>query len=237
MTCHPSTTASRTVAPLMDRHSRKSTPSTTTHQFLYSGRMVRINCEPGSRIDECLMQEKFYEHRMLGYITRTSRAGAFIDIGANCGHHSVYFSLFAPSTRVYAFEPFPNHYDMLVMNRSENRLDSKLIPFPVGAAEAHSIFEIRTNSAIHQSRYTGSCVPIDSVVHEPVSLMKVDVEGMELQALKGARRVISEYKPQIFVESHTEAHLQEIVEFLVACGYRQPETSFNASPTWEFVPA
>lgn len=221
----------------MERHSRNSNAAITTHQFLYGGRMVRINCEPNSRIDTTLMQEKFYEHRMLGYITRTCRAGAFIDVGANCGHHSVYFSLFAASTRVYAFEPFPNHYELLLKNVIENKLESKLTPFLLGAAETSSTFEIRTNSAIHQSRYVGVCAPIDTMVHEPVSLIKVDVEGMELTALKGARRIISQFKPQIFVESHNEAHLATIVEFLVSLGYQQPQTSFNASPTWEFVPA
>lgn len=221
----------------MDRHSRKSTENITTHQFLYAGRMVRINCEPGSRIDTSLVQEKFYEHKMLGYITRTCKAGAFLDIGANCGHHSVYFGLFAASTRVYCFEPFPNHYDLLVRNIEENRLESKVTPFLLGAAEKSNTFEIRTNSAIHQSRYIGVCVPVDTVVQEPVSLIKVDVEGMELTALKGARRILTQFKPQIFVESHTDEHLTEIVNYLVSLGYQRPQTSFNASPTWEFLPA
>lgn len=221
----------------MDRHSRQSAHDLTTHQFLYNGRMVRINCEPNSRIDSSLVQDKFYEHKMLGYITRTSRAGVFLDIGANCGHHSVYFSLFAPSTKVIAFEPFPNHYEMLLKNRAENRLESKLVAYPLGAADSPSTFEIRTNSAIHQSRYHGVCVTIDSLVDEPVSLMKVDVEGMELKALQGAKALIQRYHPQIFVESHTEDHLAPIVEFLVGLGYARPQTSFNASPTWEFVPA
>lgn len=221
----------------MERHSRTSSDTLTTHQFLHSGRMVRINCEPGSRIDTTLAQDKFYEHRMLGYITRTCRAGVFLDIGANCGHHSVYFSLFTASTHVYAFEPFPSHYDMLVRNMVENRLEAKLTPFLLGASEKPDNFEIRTNSAIHASRYLGVCLPVDNLIKEPVSLMKVDVEGMELAALKGAERILSQHKPQIFVESHTPEHLAPIVEYLVSKGYRKPETSFNASPTWEFTAA
>ncbi len=220
----------------MERHSRKADATVATHQFLYAGRMVRISCEANSRIDTSLVQEKFYEHRMLGYITRTCRAGAFLDVGANCGHHSMYFSLFAASTHVYAFEPFPKHYDLLVRNVAENRLESKVTPFLLGASEHSNTFEIRTNSAVHQTRYVGVCVPIDTVVQEPVSLIKVDVEGMELSALKGARRIITQFKPQIFVESHTEEHLAGIVEFMTSLGYRKPETSFNASPTWEFLP-
>ncbi|MCW7538925.1 FkbM family methyltransferase [Aquabacterium sp. A7-Y] len=219
----------------MERHDRKMTDSIATHQFLHAGRIVRVNCEPGSRVDESLSQEKFYEHKMLGYITRTARSGVFLDIGANCGHHSVYFSLFAPSTRVIAFEPFPNHYELILKNRSENKLDAKIQPFPVGIAASHGTFETRTNSALYAARHTVVCSPIDELVYDPVSLMKIDVEGMELEVLKGARRVIEQFKPQIFVEAHTQEHLRELAVFLASLGYKEPGNSFNASPTWEFV--
>jgi FkbM family methyltransferase len=220
----------------MQRHSRKLEGATARHEFLHAGQWFRVRCEVDSRIDESLKSENFYEHRMLGYITRVARGGAIVDIGANCGHHTVYFSLFTRSTKVYAFEPFPHHFELLLRNLEDNELVDKVVALPLGASSTVSQFEIRTNSAVHASRYTGLCVPVDLFVREPVAVMKVDVEGMELEALKGAQRILATSKPRLFVESHSEEHLAPIVDFLGRSGYAAPVQSFNASPTWEFVP-
>lgn len=219
----------------MQRHSRKLEGSTARHEFIYAGQWFRLRCEATSRIDISLSRECFYEHKMLGHITRMSAAGAVVDIGANCGHHTVYFSLFTRSTRVYAFEPFPNHFEMLLQNIQENNLHDKVVALPLGASSKVDRFQIDTCSAVHPSRHTALCAPVDLVVREPVSVVKVDVEGMELEALMGARRILSSWKPRVFVEAHAEEQLGPIVAFLGSLGYPAPAQSFNASPTWEFV--
>lgn len=50
-----------------------------------------------------------------------------------------------------------------------------------------------------------------------VDLVKVDVEGMELDVLQGATRLLISEQPAIFLE--TREHRVEIDEFLVAIGY------------------
>jgi hypothetical protein len=53
----------------------------------------------------------------------------------------------------------------------------------------------------------------------PPDYMKVDVEGAEYEALKGARKLLEEHKPILFLDTHQrEAHLPTI-ELLKELGY------------------
>ena len=53
----------------------------------------------------------------------------------------------------------------------------------------------------------------------PPDYMKVDVEGAEYEALKGARKVLEQYHPVLFLDTHQrEAHLPTI-ELLQSLGY------------------
>lgn len=220
----------------LQRHGFKENEGSVTHSFLYNGRMVKISCEVRSRIDESLRAGHFYEHRMLGHITRESKAGTFIDVGGNCGQHTVYFALFAPSIKVLTFEPFPEHCKLILQNIADNALESKVTLHPIGLSDRLNTFEIKTNSAIHQRRYNAPCMALDNLVNEPVSVLKIDVEGMELDVLRGATRILHTYKPAVYLEAHTPEHQAEIQAFLVKIGYQQTDTRFNASPTWLFVP-
>jgi hypothetical protein len=50
-------------------------------------------------------------------------------------------------------------------------------------------------------------------------VLKIDIEGAEAMALRGARRVLSEAKPRVLMEVHSEALLSECRALLEAHGY------------------
>jgi hypothetical protein len=56
------------------------------------------------------------------------------------------------------------------------------------------------------------CVAIDDVLHgEEVNLVKLDVEGAEIETLKGMKRIIRDQRPNLPVSAyHTPGHLHEI---------------------------
>src|SRR5882724_9643023 len=63
----------------------------------------------------------------------------------------------------------------------------------------------------------------------PPDLIKIDIEGWEIEALRGARNSLISYKPELFLEMHGEtirekkSKVAEIVTFLWEAGYRRIE--------------
>ena len=71
---------------------------------------------------------------------------------------------------------------------------------------------------------TIQCVAIDDVLHgEPVNLVKLDVEGAEIETLKGMARIIRDQRPNLLLSAyHTPGHLFEIADLVAGwdLGYR-----------------
>lgn len=219
----------------MDKHEVLEHGSVTSHSFLYNGRLVKIACETTSRIDVVLRTGHFYENKMLGHIVRTARAGAFVDVGGNCGQHSIFFALFCPSTNVITFEPFPEHCKLIMRNIDDNDLKEKVKLFPMGLSSQLGTFETKTNSAAHARRYMAICMKMDDVIDSPVSVMKLDAEGMELEILKGAQNLLRRYRPALYIEAQNDGYRSEIGEYLSDFGYKITDARFGFSPTYEFV--
>ncbi|WP_295631768.1 FkbM family methyltransferase [Novosphingobium sp.] len=68
------------------------------------------------------------------------------------------------------------------------------------------------------------CVAVDDVLQgEPVSVVKLDVEGAEIETLKGMRKIIEAQKPALLVSAyHLPEHLYEIIDLIESwnLGYR-----------------
>ena len=136
-----------------------------------------------------------------------------LDVGANSGNYSLELVEAIPGSRCYALEPNPLVYDELVLRVSEN---SRVVPINYGASGrpsqstlyVHGGHPETEHGSLYREVFTDMhkddkpvkvsckfdridrllltrCIPED-VIH----FIKVDTEGHELEALKGAVRTI-----------------------------------------------
>jgi FkbM family methyltransferase len=139
---------------------------------------------------------------------------AVIDVGASVGSFALAFaSAVAPTGKVFAMEPQGLPYQCLVANTVINSLSHIIFPFQVAVGEAPG--EIGVPVLNPRNPNHGGCsligeagdakipttlITIDSMRVPSCRLIKVDVEGMEPQVLKGAYETIAKFRPILWVE-------------------------------------
>ena len=181
---------------------------------------------------------KFYESPMLDAIRSMELRGTFIDVGANVGNHSIYFDLFC-GVDVIAFEPDMENFDYLLYNKDYN--GCKNITTVNAAVSYKSGWcntltpEINKKGTTLISEGEGN-VPVVTIdeFHKPnISLIKIDVEGGELNVLSGAKITIENDKPEIFIEIWNERNLEIAKKMLANYGYKLIQR-YNHAPTYHF---
>ena len=182
----------------------------------------------------------FYELAMLEFIKEKNYQWLIIDAGANVGNHSVFFGLMTNCTGVMAFEPVKNNYSLLRRNIIENRLENKVFCHPHGLS--HRTMQM---AAEEKSDNMGMCrliegagievKPLDDCLDKemPVSMIKIDCEGMEQKVLGGAMRILKRWQPDLFVEAATQEGKKSLDAILRPLGYACLQM-FNATPTWYY---
>lgn len=149
---------------------------------------------------------KFFEIQMLSAIANLPyRRGICMDIGANTGNHTVFFSRFCNFDEVWAYEPVKQSFDILKQNVKENctrtvRLFNCAVGDKKGKVNISVDEENPSRSTVSKGRGTTTILPITTTV--TVRLMKIDVEDYEKKVLKGAFNVIDRDKPELFIETH-----------------------------------
>ncbi len=149
-------------------------------------------------------------------LVRSLRPGdVFYDIGAAAGFHSLLAArLVGEGGAVYAFEPAPASADLVERNARANGAGQiHLLRKAVSAAGGRGLLLVDEQS--NHSRLVSGEGPsvvqvelasIDDLVAageiRPPNVVKIDVEGAELDVLEGMQRTIAEYRPVLLVELH-----------------------------------
>jgi FkbM family methyltransferase len=146
------------------------------------------------------------ERRLLRNVARTAGPGAtYFDIGANIGRWTLEAARLAPHGHVHAFEPHPaTHAELLSAASGATNVSCHQLALgsEAGTATLHFDPELTVLSSLHDRRLDSFGLALDSTVEvevssldafcsehdvEHVDLVKVDVEGHELETLRGAR--------------------------------------------------
>lgn len=177
---------------------------------------------------------KFYEDEFLNYTLSLNLAGIYLDIGANIGNHSLFWGLFSKADKIISFEPLPRFVHVLIKNLIANKVLHKVDIYPFGLSDIQGYQNIKFFDTITPTlvkRLDDICLKLDS----HISLLKVDIEGMEPQCLAGAINIIKKNKPIIFAEAHSNSVLDKIMSIIEPIGYQLSGKIFNASPTYEII--
>lgn len=134
------------------------------------------------------------------------REEVLIDAGCLNLASSLEFKKYYKSVKkIYAFEPDPECYQICLERKDRESLSEvELLPYGTWSERTTLHFTASADGATHVCKAGGSSipvVPIDEVIpeEERVTMIKMDIEGSELESLKGAERVIRRDKPKLAV--------------------------------------
>jgi FkbM family methyltransferase len=132
-----------------------------------------------------------------------------VDVGANVGYYMLMFAQkIGHDGHIIAIEPSPENLPELQLNIDRNNLKNvDLIPKAVGSDQRTVGLRAGTNSGVAPAghgEYKVELDALDNVVTGYVDLIKIDIEGYEGHALRGAVRLLQQYHPILFIEVHPE---------------------------------
>ncbi len=139
-----------------------------------------------------------------------------LDIGANIGLTALAFSSLCPSGTIIAVEAGRKAFEYLVSNIRENAIDNvRAFNFAAGSkagfarlyvddANLASAFVIGIAASAGDAGLATPMHPIDDAFPEfgidRVDVIKIDVEGFELEVLRGAGEILERFKPIVYME-------------------------------------
>lgn len=189
--------------------------------------------------DECDIFDFFYEINKrftipyLDYID-LKKGNVIIEGGVADGSDSANFYKYSnnPELQIYGFEPFIESFNTGTYSQYLAERKMKVFPWALWNENRDLLFRKNEESSV-TSHISAECnlnggninsfvkgITIDTFVEDfniqNINLIKLDIEGAEVEALQGAAKTITKYKPQLAISIyHKKEHLYEIPELLI----------------------
>ncbi len=171
------------------------------------------------------------------------RPGAVVEVGANAGTHTIALARKAAQQQreMFVFEPQPFIFQNLCANLALNGITNvRAWPLACGANTENLYFSSPDYNApgnfgsvsMHlrpaEQDIAIPCIRLDDVLaNQPVGLMKIDVEGFELDTLQGAVDILAASRPVLYLENDRVDKSKALIEWLWSKNYRL---------SWHIVP-
>ena len=182
---------------------------------------------------------KFYESPFLEYLRATYHGGTWVDGGSALGNHTLFMALFCDCERVVSVDPMAESLAIQTRILSLNGVTEKVSIICTALANWSGVGLMeRFGPGVGHWRLVGysgdggvSVATLDEFRLADVRVLKLDVEGHELRALKGATYLLSTQNPAVFTECNTQREAEEIARFLKQFGYSHGR-SFHTMHEW-----
>lgn len=189
----------------------------------HPGYRAKLKCfaNPTDIVCATILDGRIWEKNLFerGFRPHIRPGTTVLDCGAYVGSHTLLMSQVDPSVQVLAFEMMPEHYKLVQDNIRLNRL-SNVLAFHCALSDHNGKVRIPEvdYQKTEQVNYGGTrladaaktesdvfvpCMTLDAFlpwITQPLSFVKMDVEGHELAVLRGAMQLCNLYRPVIAVE-------------------------------------
>lgn len=163
------------------------------------------------------------------------------DVGANIGYFSLMLAKLSGETgQVHAFEPLPSNIERLLTNVSMNGYTERISIYPVAVTEFGTPIRFLVHTSEKMGKVAGTVGKEDNEAYQdsievaslsldqfaylqgnPLpQLVKMDIEGGEVKALPGMRRMLEEEHPILLLELHGLEACSTAWKLLQGIGYR-----------------
>jgi FkbM family methyltransferase len=173
-----------------------------------------------------------------------------IDIGAHIGYHSLCFAAIAPNCNVISYEPAPVNLKLFQIALDKNadlKERIQLKPIAVGANDGELEMMISPDSSsvkssmcylsgmseiihVNRSRDYVNFEPVKvrvvaldketAELNDRVGIVKIDVEGSEVDVIMGGKNFLLKHQPTLFIEVHSAALAFQLSSLLADLHYK-----------------
>jgi FkbM family methyltransferase len=192
---------------------------------------------------------EFSEEETEAFAALLRPGNTVVEAGANIGAHTLGIArIVGPAGRVLAFEPQRAIFQLLCANMALNGIScveahwaavgstqSRLAVPRLNLAEPHNFGGVSLDRSRTEPGAREELVPVatvDSLDLPACHFIKVDVEGMEAEVLRGAAATIARHRPVIYAENDRPAACADLLHLLEAMGYQ----SYWHTPPYVRVP-
>ena len=158
------------------------------------------------------------------------------DAGANCGFFALSRCAKNGSARAYCFEPHPETFSRLQRNIALNSMGDRItaVQAAAGASSGHCVLQLAPDSSMGVVAPSAGAPPAaaSSVRVDLVSLddfaasakvypdlLKIDVEGFEIEVLKGAGKCLAAAQ-SVILECHSDSLTRDCLAILDVAGFK-----------------
>jgi len=236
-----------------------------TFNFTFKGKNVLLNDYNSSFETSIFWTNTFMDEKVSLEVWNelSKHSNTIIDVGANAGVYSIVAALANDSATIVAFEPISRIYKRLLENIEANQLNVSTEELALSNANGESIIydlpvdhhyhaSLNKQEVVHHAGLTEQVIRVcrfDDYAKEhglsDIDLVKIDVEGFELEVLEGMLTTLKTELPSVLIELKDAKRSIAVEQMLNGLGYTfynvdeakgiSNTTTLGASSKWNYV--